>query len=65
MKLAFVSVAVILAVSMADSSWEGHTEGVHIPLPETDDVIDTNAFDEEHVFSSAFAIFGSYWVAED
>ena len=65
MRLVIVSLAVILAVSFADSTWEGHTEGVHIPLPPTDDIIDTNAYDEEHVFSTAFAIFTNFWVADD
>jgi len=44
---------------------EGHFEGTPYPLPATDEMVDTNAYDQAHQYSTAFAIFNDYWCADD
>ncbi len=65
MKFAFIFLSIIISIVVARPVWEGHVEGVHIPLPETDFVFDTNAYDPAHVYSNAFGNFGNYWIADD
>ena len=65
MKSSLVCLAILASLVLAQSSIEGHIEGVHIPMPATDAIIDTNAYDADHVYSTAFAIFSDYWVADD
>jgi hypothetical protein len=65
MKSSLVCLAVLTPLVLADSSMEGHFEGIPNPLPATDEIIDTNAYDQAHQFNTAFAIFTDYWVADD
>jgi len=64
MKL-FVVLLVVVAMSFASSSIRGEFEGTPNPLPGTDDVVDTNAYDAAHQFATAYAIFTDYWCADD
>ena len=65
MKSSLVYLTVITSLILADSSMEGHFEGTPYPLPCSDLLVDTNAYDPEHAYSTAFAIFTDYWVADD
>ena len=65
MKPSLVCLTTIVSLVLADSSMEGHFEGIPNPLPATDLLVDTNAYDPEHAYSTAFAIFTDYWVADD
>ncbi len=64
MKL-LVVLLVVVAMSFASSTMRGEFEGMPNPLPGTDDIVDTNAYDAAHAFNTAFAIFTDYWVADD
>ena len=64
MKL-FVVLLVVVAMSFASSTMRGQFEGTPNPLPSTDDIVDSNPYDAAHQFSTAFAIFTDYWVADD
>jgi len=64
MKL-FATLLVLAAVAFAAPSITGHVEGVYHGTPATDDVVDSNAYNDTHMYSSAFAINGDYWTADD
>jgi hypothetical protein len=65
MKSSLVCLAIIVSLILAHSSMEGHFEGIPYPLPATDWIIETNAYDQAHQFNTAFAIFTDYWCADD
>jgi len=65
MKFAFIFLSLIASAVFALPTLEGHTEGVHIPFPETDFVFDTNMYDPDHVYGTAFATYSNYWIADD
>jgi len=65
MKSSLVCLAILVSFILANSSMEGHFEGIPNPLPATDWIIDTNAYNQAHQFSTAFAIYSDYWVADD
>ena len=64
MKL-LVVLLVIVAMSFASSTMRGEFEGTPNPMPGTDDVVDTNAYDAATAFDTAYAIFTDFWVADD
>jgi hypothetical protein len=65
MKSSLVCLTILVSLILANSSMEGHFEGTPNPLPSADDIIDSNAYDPEHQYSTAFAIFTDYWCADD
>jgi len=65
MKSSLVCLAVLTSLILANSEMEGHFVGTPYPLPATDWLVDTNAYDQAHQYSTAFAIFTDYWVADD
>jgi len=65
MKSSLVCLTILISLVLAHSSWEGHIEGIHIPMPATDAIIDTNAYQQSTTYSYAFAISGAWWVADD
>lgn len=65
MKSSLVCLVILASILLANPWMEGHFEGTPYPLPGTDDVIDSNPFDPAHLVSTALAIYGNYWVADD
>jgi len=65
MKLFYVSIAILTAYAGASSSIEGHWEGSYTPWPATDDIIDSNPLTPGSMYSTAYAVFGNYWVVDD
>jgi hypothetical protein len=44
---------------------EGRFVGTPCPLPSSDYIIDSNPYNPEHQYNTAFAIFTDYWCADD
>ncbi len=65
MKSSLVCLMILVSLILADSSMEGRFVGTPYPLPASDGIVDTNAYDPEHAYSTAFAIFTDYWCADD
>jgi len=65
MKLSLICLTILASLILADSSMEGHFVGTPYPLPATNEIIDTNAYDQAHQYNTAFAIFTDYWCADD
>jgi len=65
MKSSLVCLTILVSLIHAHPSMEGHFVGTPYPLPATDWLVDTNAYDQAHQYSTAFAIFTDYWVADD
>jgi len=64
MKLVSAVIIILAAFAAASSSIEGHWEGTITPWPATDDIIDSNPLSGP-IYSTAYAVFGDYWVADD
>jgi hypothetical protein len=56
---------ILVSPILANPSMEGHVEGIHIAMPAIDTVIDTNAYDPDHVFSTAYGIYNDYYTVDD
>jgi hypothetical protein len=64
MRLIPVFVILLAASAGASPNIEGHWEGTITPWPATDDIIDSNPLSGS-MYSTAYAVFGDYWVADD
>jgi hypothetical protein len=65
MKSSLVCLAILASLILAHSSMDGRFVGTPYPLPASDWILDTNAYDQAHQYNTAFAIFTDYWVADD
>ncbi len=65
MRFTFIFLSLLASAVFASPNWEGHIEGVHIPMPGTDFVFDSNMYDPDHVYGTAYANFSDYWIADD
>lgn len=66
MKLFFVVLFVVATASLASSTLTGPIGGRYtLEMPATDDLIDSNAFFEPDMYTTAFASYDDYYMAED